>query len=96
MEYKKDKLLVGSKVIANIRQNKVCKGSGSGVICNVKSGYVMAGSGSKVVCNIRRGDVREGVGSRRATVVESIRRAIKNSNELSDELCAAAWFYFLR
>ncbi len=46
LEYRREQLKDGGKTIANIRGDKLRKGTGSSTLCNVKNGDIRDGTGS--------------------------------------------------
>tara|TARA_B100000965_G_C19032060_1_gene515774 strand:- start:56 stop:352 length:297 start_codon:yes stop_codon:yes gene_type:complete len=96
LEYRREQLKDGSKTIANIRGDKLRKGTGSSTLCNVRDDKVRRGTGSTTLCNVKNGDIRDGTGSSRKAKVKDIKRIIKGSESLSDVFVAAIWQMFIR
>jgi|TARA_B100001939_G_scaffold144148_1_gene124810 hypothetical protein len=96
LEYRRDQLKDGSKTIANIKGDKLRKGTGSSTLCNVRDDKVRRGTGSSTLCNVKNGDIRDGTGSSRKAKVKDIKRMIKGSESLSDVFIAAIWQTFIR
>ena len=96
LEYRREQLKDGSKTIANIRGDKLRKGTGSSTLCNVRDDKVRRGTGSSTLCNVKNGDIREGTGSSRRAKVKDIKKMIKGSESLSDVFVAAIWQTFIR
>ena len=96
LEYRREQLKDGGKTIANIRGDKLSKGTGSSTLCNVKDDKVRRGTGSSTLCNVKNGDIRDGTGSSRKAKVKDIKRMIKGSESLSDVFVAAIWQTFIR
>ena len=88
LEYRREQLKDGGKTIANIRGDKLRKGTGSSTLCNVRDDKVRRGTGSSTLCN--------GTGSSRKAKVKDIKRMIKGSESLSDVFVAAIWQTFIR
>ena len=96
LEYRREQLKDGSKTIANIRGDKLRKGSGSSTLCNVRDDKVRRGTGTSTLCNVKNGDIRDGTGTSRKAKVRDIKRMIKGSESLSDVFIAAIWQTFIR
>ena len=96
LEYRREQLKDGSKTIANIRGDKLRKGSGSSTLCNVRDDKVRRGTGTSTLCNVRNGDIRDGTGTSRKAKVRDVKRMIKGSESLSDVFIAAIWQTFIR
>ena len=96
LEYSREQLKDGGKTIANIRGDKLRKGTGSSTLCNVRDDKVRRGTGSSTLCNVKNGDIREGTGSSRRAKVKDIKKMIKGSESLSDVFVAAIWQTFIR
>ena len=96
LEYRREQLKDGGKTIANIRGDKLRKGTGSSTLCNVRDDKVRRGTGSSTLCNVKNGDIRDGTGSSRKAKVKDIKRMIKGSESLSDVFVAAICQTFIR
>tara|TARA_Y100000741_G_scaffold158037_1_gene119432 strand:+ start:3418 stop:3714 length:297 start_codon:yes stop_codon:yes gene_type:complete len=96
LEYRREQLKDGSKTIANIRGDKLRKGSGSSTLCNVRDDKVRRGTGTSTLCNVKNGDIRDGTGTSRKAKVKDVKRMIKGSESLSDVFIAAIWQTFIR
>lgn len=96
LEYRREQLKDGSKTIANIRGDKLRKGSGSSTLCNVRDDKVRRGTGTSTLCNVKNGDIRDGTGTSRKAKVRDVKRMIKGSESLSDVFIAAIWQTFIR
>jgi len=96
LEYRREQLKDGSKTIANIRGDKLRKGTGSSTLCNVRDDKVRRGTGTSTLCNVKNGDIRDGTGTSRKAKVRDVRRMIKGSESLSDVFLAAIWQTFIR
>ena len=96
LEYRREQLKDGSKTIANIRGDKLRKGTGSSTLCNVRDDKVRRGTGTSTLCNVKNGDIRDGTGTSRKAKVRDVRRMIKGSESLSDVFIAAIWQTFIR
>ena len=70
LEYRREQLKDGGKTIANIRGDKLRKGTGSSTLCNVRDDKVRRGTGSSTLCNVKNGDIRDGTGSSRKAKVK--------------------------
>lgn len=79
--------------IANIRENKICKGTGSSVIANIKDDEVREGTGSKELINLRGTDIRSGNGSSRIGTMRDVDKAIDGPGGITK---AALWFLFVK
>jgi len=95
LEYKRDKIYDGFKVIANIKNSYLREGSGSKTIANIKDGKIRKDNGSLTLCNVKNNDIRKGTGSSRMVRVRDVRKQIKNSDSLSDEFIAAIWYMYI-
>ncbi|MAU70340.1 MAG: hypothetical protein CMD40_04320 [Gammaproteobacteria bacterium] len=96
LEYRREQLKDGSKTIANIRGDKLRKGTGSSTLCNVRDDKVRRGTGTSTLCNVKNGDIRDGTGTSRKAKVRDVKRMIKGSESLSDVFIAAIWQTFIR
>tara|TARA_B100001769_G_scaffold136901_1_gene107122 strand:+ start:527 stop:823 length:297 start_codon:yes stop_codon:yes gene_type:complete len=96
LEYRREQLKDGSKTIANIRGDKLRKGSGSSTLCNVRDDKVRRGTGTSTLCNVKNGDIRDGTGTSRKAKVRDVKKMIKGSESLSDVFIAAIWQTFIR
>ena len=96
LEYRREQLKDGSKTIANIRGDKLRKGTGSSTLCNVRDDKVRRGTGTSTLCNVRNGDIRDGTGTSRKAKVRDVKKMIKGSESLSDVFLAAIWQTFIR
>ena len=96
LEYRREQLKDRGKTIANIRGDKLRKGTGSSTLCNVRDDKVRRGTGSSTFCNVKNGDIRDGTGSSRKAKVKDIKRMIKGAESLSDVFVAAIWQTFIR
>ena len=96
LEYRREQLKDGSKTIANIRGDKLRKGTGSSTLCNVRDDKVRRGTGTSTLCNVRNGDIRDGTGTSRKAKVRDVKKMIKGSESLSDVFIAAIWQTFIR
>ena len=96
LEYRREQLKDGSKTIANIRGDKLRKGTGTSTLCNVRDDKVRRGTGTSTLCNVRNGDIRDGTGTSRKAKVRDVKRMIKGSESLSDVFIAAIWQTFIR
>tara|TARA_B100001173_G_scaffold100522_1_gene87074 strand:- start:373 stop:669 length:297 start_codon:yes stop_codon:yes gene_type:complete len=96
LEYRREQLKDGSKTIANIRGDKLRKGTGTSTLCNVRDDKVRRGTGTSTLCNVKNGDIRDGTGTSRKAKVRDVRRMIKGSESLSDVFLAAIWQTFIR
>ena len=96
LEYRREQLKDGSKTIANIRGDKLRKGTGSSTLCNVRDDKVRRGTGTSTLCNVKNGDIRDGTGTSRKAKVRDVKKMIKGSESLSDVFIAAIWQTFIR
>ena len=96
LEYRREQLKDGSKTIANIRGDKLRKGTGTSTLCNVRDDKVRRCTGTSTLCNVKNGDIRDGTGTSRKAKVRDVRRMIKGSESLSDVFLAAIWQTFIR
>ena len=96
LEYRREQLKDGSKTIANIRGDKLRKGTGTSTLCNVRDDKVRRGTGTSTLCNVKNGDIRDGTGTSRKAKVRDVKKMIKGSESLSDVFIAAIWQTFIR
>ena len=96
LEYRREQLKDGSKTIANIRGDKLRKGTGTSTLCNVRDDKVRRGTGTSTLCNVKNGDIRDGTGTSRKAKVRDVKKMIKGSESLSDVFLAAIWQTFIR
>ena len=96
LEYKREQLKDGSKIIGNIKGTALRAGTGSTTLCNVKNYNVRKRTGSTTLCNVKNGDIRDKTGSSRIEKIKDIKKQIRGSESLSDVFIAAIWQTFLR
>jgi len=87
------KLKSGATVIANVRGNKICKGTGSNAVANIRGTDICTGIGSTKLANLRGTDIRQGSGSTRIGTMRDVDSAIDGPGGVTK---AALWYIFVR
>jgi hypothetical protein len=95
MSYKYDGkyLKRNGSTIANVRDNKICKGTTSSVVANIKDDDVREGTSSRELINVRGNDIRLASGSSRIGTMRDVDKAIDGPGGITK---AALWFLFVR
>lgn len=88
-----DKLKKGGQTLANVRGDKICRGSGSTTICNIRDDRICEGSGPSTAFNVRGDDIRKGSGGSRIATMRDVDKDIDGPGRT---VKAALWLYIVR
>lgn len=83
----------GSNAIANVRGDKICKGTGSNTVCNIRGDKICDGSGSNTEFNVRGDKICLGSGSNSIAAMKEVDKEIDGAGHV---VKAALWLYFVR
>ena len=87
-----DKLKLGSKIIANVKGDKIRNGNTSSIIANIKGDKIRDKNGSSTMFNLRGNDIRKGNGSSRIATMREVDGAIDGPGGITK---AALWLYLV-
>ncbi|MFT6067887.1 MAG: hypothetical protein ACJAT2_003642 [Bacteriovoracaceae bacterium] len=93
LKFDGSRLKEGSRTVANVRGEKICKSSGSATIFNIRGDKICEGSGSKTLFNVRGDKICEGSGSKKIATMKDVDKAISGPGKL---IKAALWLCFVR
>ncbi|MFM1831751.1 MAG: hypothetical protein RLZZ461_67 [Planctomycetota bacterium] len=77
LKFDGERLKDGSKTIANVRDDRIRKGTGTSVLCNIRGDTVREGTGTKVIFNMRGDDLRLGTSTSRIATMKDVDGAIE-------------------
>ena len=78
----------GGKTIANVKGDKIRKGTSTNVIGNIKGDMIRKGSGTTPLFNLRGDNIRRGSGTTKLATMKDVDKAIDGPGKI---VKAALW-----